>query len=300
MEVIKEIKFQYFRVIFNKNDNKPIRYDLCNWIDKIEKLELGERRADIKGYPVRLESVNPAGKSGEFFHLQFVKMTNAFIPSTAFDNQKIEPIELDNDEYIALDVNTLYDIKSQTLMIQINRGSLSPERIKDYINETALRYKLFNAGENISLLPIYNNVDLKTIERKKYRQIELSFDCTQDYIENNTTVDAFMTALKKLGGRVGYIKIGMGRSPKDCGLINTEVDNCIDSLKSLKETEVLKKGNVVYIDDKNDSYKYDLFEQNILTDKHIFSVEPRKCLESKTVKNAMTDMLQKRLTILRR
>lgn len=105
-------------------------------------------------------------RDDDFVHLRFIKMTNAFIPSKAFDDQEIEPIDLDDDEYIAVDVNTIYDVKSQTLMIQINRGSLSVDRIKDYINFTAMKNNLFDDGEFITLEPIYNNFDIKTLKHK--------------------------------------------------------------------------------------------------------------------------------------
>lgn len=297
MPVSKIIKFQYFRVVFHDGEKRE-RYDLGNWINCMIDFNLAERIAEIKGYPSRLESEHIMERDDDFVHLRFIKMTNAFIPSKAFDDQEIEPIDLDDDEYIAVDVNTIYDVKSQTLMIQINRGSLSVDRIKDYINFTAMKNNLFDDGEFITLEPIYNNFDIKTLKHKKYRQIEFSFDSTQGYsgMGDNNGIDAYLHTLDKCGGKIGYIRFGMGHSSKENGMNEEEINNLIDLIK---ENENFRKANVVYIDDNDNSYKYDLFEKNILTDKMKFVIEPRTCLSSIKVRNTMLSFFQKRLSTVR-
>lgn len=291
MAVSKEIKFHYFRVIFNDGNGRR-RYDLREWINIVGDKELIERIKSIKGYPSRLERIMVMNRNTRFVHLQFVKMSNTFIPSKAFENQEIEPIDLDDDEYIATDVNALFNVDNQVLMIQNNRGSLSPDRIKDYINITGMIYNCFNDGEFVTLEPLFEDYELSQVQRKRYRTLEIQFDNTQDYDDNQDTIDSFLhRKLREVGGKVGYVKFGMGHTSRKEGFYEEQTEKLLEIIKN---SPYVKGANITYVDDI-DVHKYDLFEHNIMMDKFVFTLQERKSLRCDVAANVMLDLFENRL-----
>lgn len=74
-------------------------------------------------------------------------------------------------------------------------------------------------------------------------------------------------------GKTGYIRFGMGHSSKENGMNEEEINNLIDLIK---ENENFRKANVVYIDDNDNSYKYDLFEKIFLRTKWNLSLSQER------------------------
>ena len=130
MKTQKRMTFEYFRIRIHNNNGSGL-YDLRQWVNKMNDLSLEERKFKIKGYPSRLENCEYI--DDRFVHMRFMKMTDSFLPELAKDNEESVPLKLEEDEYIAYDVNTVFDTESCVLIVQNNKGSLSTYRIKDCI-----------------------------------------------------------------------------------------------------------------------------------------------------------------------
>lgn len=286
MKVKKVIKFQYFRLKFHHNDDKYI-YDIRHWLSVIEPLSLKDRIEDIKGYPSRLEYAELIEDS--YIHMRFLKMTESFLPELAFNNAKTVPLQLDDDEYIAMDVNTLYDTETHVFMIQNNRGSLSAERIRDYIYISGINHGVFNVDDIITIEPILDKKDIKKLGKKQYKRIEVHFDNVKAKTTfSNNSVDKVLRTIKSTGGNTGILLIGLGRGSSKEGLYEESTEAFIDEICN---SECTSSANISIKDDY-ETYKYDLFD-NIMADYKVFELEIRTSLGFKVVRDAMLTLYKK-------
>lgn len=287
MKSYKKINFQYFRVKFS-DGNKRVLYDLREWIDSIHPLSLRERTININGYPSRLESEELLEK--KYIHMRFVKMSESFLPELAYEDAETEPLELDDDEYIAVDVNTIYDPDTHILMIQNNRGSLSADRIVKYINQYALDHNIFNPGEFLIIEPLKNSKKFSSIENKVYKKLEIHFDDVKNLSEyDGGSIGEILKLIQMAGGNTGVFQIGLGRGSSKSRLNEDTVEAYIGQICN---SNFVSSANVSIKDDY-ETYRYDLFD-NTLVDSEIFEVESRTSLSCIVVRAKMLSRYKKR------
>lgn len=285
MKAKKIIKFQYFRVKFHDENNTAL-YDLRQWIDSVVDLTLKERTITIKGYPSRLESAELL--ENRYIHMRFLKMTESFLPELAYDDSETVPLELEDDEYIAVDVNTIYDTLTHIIMVQNNRGSLSAERIREYIIQSGLDLEILNIGEYITFDPVQDHRNLTRLERKLYKKLEVHFDnikLKSDF-ENNS-IGQILKVIKSTGGNTGVLQIGLGRGSSNDALLEENTDIIINQVLN---NECVSSANVIIKDDY-ETYKYDLFD-NTMCDSKVFELETRTSLSCLVVRSAMVSLLK--------
>lgn len=170
----RKVKFEYFQVVFRKDDDergtRDRLFDLLIWMDKTMRKSLEGRTYDYRSEQARLENAYWDTEL-EFSFLHFCRLRDTNIPSKAKSNDKVIPLELEDDEYIGEEVSALYDESNHTLMLQRNKYSLGPSGIEDYLN------LVWNKdGETIYLRPICPP-DAMELARNasEYRKINLRF-----------------------------------------------------------------------------------------------------------------------------
>jgi hypothetical protein len=192
----RKVRFEYYQVVFKKAEDGPIMrdrlFDLVQWMDKAKRKSLEGRTYSYRQEQSRLEDCYWDDELG-FYFLHFLRMRETNIPSKAKATAAVEPLELEDDEYIGEEVSALYDERNHVLMLQRNKYSLGPEGIEEYLN-------LVWAKENamIYLRPISppNAFDLAR-RAAEYRKINIRFADIKN-LREETILDKFKSPLGKI------------------------------------------------------------------------------------------------------
>lgn len=192
----RKIRFEYYQVVFKKATDYPgdrdRLFDLLIWMDKAKKKSLEGRTYDYYEEQARLENAYWDDELG-FSFLHFARLRERNIPSKASTNSIVEPIELENDEYIGEEVSALYDEDNHVLMLQRNRFSLGPEGIEEYLN---LLWD--NKDETIYLRPIAPPNTFEIVKDvKEYRKINIRFADLNTYNYGKIS-SVFRSPIKKI------------------------------------------------------------------------------------------------------
>ena len=133
----RKVRFEYYQVVYKKSSDdsgdRDRLFDLVQWMDKAKKKSLEGRTYDYYEERARLENAYWDDEL-EFYFLHFVRLRERNIPSMAKTDKEVEPIELEEDEFIGEEVSALYDEGNHVLMLQRNRYSLGPKGIEEYFN----------------------------------------------------------------------------------------------------------------------------------------------------------------------
>lgn len=285
----RKVKFEYFQVVYRKrNDPKSVRdrlFDLTKWIDKASKKSLEGRTYDYRSEQARLENGYWDEELGYFF-LHFCRLRDTNIPSKAKTNDRVVPLELDDDEYIGEEVSALYDEDNHILMLQRNRYSLGPEGIEDYLN------LVWNSEDETIYLRSICPPDAIELARQaaEYRKINLRF-ADINVKSNPTIIDKLRSPLKNIIGSFGeydgvnaQIVITVGNS-KD-GTLNDETVE--DTLIDIQENrELFSKAEIAKRDTEDTRVEFiDLFEHKA-HDIATFRMEKRESLNHYAVAREM-------------
>ncbi|WP_260286747.1 DUF6731 family protein [Peribacillus aracenensis] len=170
----RKVRFEYYQVVYKKREDGPHErdrlFDLLLWMDQTTKRSLEGRTYDYLQEQARLETAYWDEELG-FSFLHFVRLRDTNIPSTARASAGVEPLELEDDEFIGEEVSALYDENNHVLMLQRNKFSLGPEGIEDYLN---LAWN--NENETIYLRPIAPPNAFELARRAaEYRKINIRF-----------------------------------------------------------------------------------------------------------------------------
>jgi hypothetical protein len=276
MAITRKVKFEYFEVVSKLKDDldqSPDRlFDFQRWIDKAEKLSLEGRTFDYYSERARLEKFSYYDDDC-YWLLNFVRLRETNIPLRGKIDQEVEPIELEDDEFIGEDVSMLYDPKLNVVMLQRNIHSLGPSGIEKYIN------LLWNSEkEEIYLRPIYypNSFD-KAMEAKIYRKIMVRFAQLPNDINNldDSPIKSIIQGFGEFKGMIGEITISMGQAKKE----NLHRETVYKTLEVIgKNKEIFKKVQLTYKEDEEKEVEIlDLFDDK-LYDYLIFYLENRQSL----------------------
>lgn len=170
----RKIRLEYFEVVcrsINGKANTPdTAFDLNLWIEKAGKLSLEARTFDYYQEQARLDKFWYNDKS-RFWFLNFIRLRETNIPTTAKIDQESVPLNLDDDEYIGEEVNAIYDDSLGIIMLQRNRYSLGVSGIEEYLNLIWQSDK-----EKIYLRPICpQNLQEKAVKAPEYRKFTVRF-----------------------------------------------------------------------------------------------------------------------------
>lgn len=290
MKTQKRMTFEYFRIRIHSNNGSGL-YDLRQWINKMDGLSLEERKSIIRGYPSRLETCESLDK--RYVHLRFMKMTDSFLPELAKDNKESVPLELEEDEYIAYDVNTIFDTESCVLMVQNNKGSLSANRIREYILDTGRKLDIFKDDDTISFDCIEDHKEIGFFKKTKMRKMEIRFDnlkSAKHISDNGSPISSILKAVKSTGGNTAVLTIGLGKGKSKDFLDNDTSEVLLG--EALRNDEYLS-GARVYVKDDDEVRPYDLID-NVLRDIWCFELDSKTSLSYIRVREKMLSFIKKK------
>lgn len=285
----RKVRFEYYRVVFKKNEDsngdRDRLFDLLQWMNKAMKKSLEGRTYDYYAEQARLES-GYWDPELEFSFLHFVRLREINIPSKAKTDQEVEPIELENDEYIGEEVSALYDEENHVLMLQRNMHSLGPEGIEEYLN---LLWE--NDEEEIYLRPIAppNAFDVAK-NAYEYRKVNIRFaDINKN--EESKIKSIFRSPLKNMiksfddyEGVNAQVSITMGNVRKE-SLDRKTITDTLDDIE--KNPEYFSKAEVAKKDTEDSRVELiDLFTHKA-HDFGNFRMERRETLNHYTIAKEM-------------
>lgn len=285
----RKVRFEYYQVVFRKQEDKSTDrdrlFDLVLWMEKASKKSLEGRTYDYYSEQARLENAYWDSELN-FSFLHFVRLREINIPSKAKSDKRVEPIELEDDEYIGEEVSALYDEENHVLMLQRNRHSLGPEGIEEYLN-----LLWGNEKEKIYLRPITApNVFELAKKAKEYRKINIRF---ADLKQNNESKvnQIFKSPLKKMihafddyQGTNGQITVTMGNIKNESLDEQTITDTLLDIEGN---PEYFSKAEIALKDDEDSRVELvDLFAHKA-HDFGNFRMEKRETLNHFTIAKEM-------------
>lgn len=181
----KNVGFNFFRPVIINEENKEVLFSFEEIFERIKneyrtaksKIESGIGPKEYKlvyqynNEPARLAEVNLNDKN-QYFHLVFERLDYQ-VPNRTTLHGESEALDLDDDEWIGLDVNVLYDANNHIFMIQRNRSSLGPSAIEMFL-KTIINTYVGQEHTNFNL-PMVTDKSAKkrAFKQNAYRKVHL-------------------------------------------------------------------------------------------------------------------------------
>lgn len=180
---IKKVGFNFFRPVYENGDGESKYLDLSELFERVrsqyiesrEKLVVDEEENEYKyvytynNEPARLADIDYDAIKG-YYHLIFERL-NYQVPNRTTLHGESTALELEEDEWIGIDVSVLYDPNSHIFMIQRNRDSLGPRGIERFIR-TLLSTAGFKEDFNLAIVSDLT-AKKRAFHQSAYRKIHL-------------------------------------------------------------------------------------------------------------------------------
>lgn len=290
MEYKRVIRFQYYQINckrFNTEKNSWGNlelFDFISWLMNVEKNDLLMKSIDFNNAKARVECCKH-DKKADLWAVRFMKLRDTNIPSKAKENEAAKAIPLEEDEYIGEDLTMVYDKKSGIAMIQSNRFSLNISKLEEFIE-----YVNGDPLVQIFIEPIGMDFEKTGFGDGNYKTLDIAFANLSTWTgrgKGKTALSELIRPIKKLGGYVGHVTVGLGHVKEDT-LDKTEVRNLVAEIRSNKK--YIRSAKVkVKDDDDTDVEIVDLFE-NIHHDFITFILQSK---ENLSFTYAVTEMIYK-------
>lgn len=309
----QKVKFEVYKAVDSKNtpiniagllqrsnslnnDQKEVsQYGMKTRIDKFENLTLDDQT--LKKYP-KLKLV--------YFHM--TKMRDDGLATTREEINDLKNLDLDADEYVAEDINCIFDTQNCLLFIQRNFHSLSVTGVNYYLVKMHKRIAI--KINKICDKQTYKPLDLQfepvpdkeilngIINSDNYRKIDLSFATSSIELFKgqeilNKCLGGMGTVLDNLGGyNVGItLTAGNAKNPSLNKSNLRKLANAVENDKTLFSSAIFsgKKG-------KTPVEKYDLINGKLCVSHKFSSVKKkgkkkkRMHLDSRSVRDVMQQL----------
>ncbi|WAH38629.1 DUF6731 family protein [Alicyclobacillus dauci] len=288
--VRRQVKFDYYRVALRKSGDKPNDkdrlFDLKLWIAKAKALPLKSLTKEYHQEQARMEKATFSKTDGYWF-LHFSRLRDTMIPSWATISTNVEPMELEEDEYLGEEITGLYDETNKILMLQRNRNSLSPTGVEAYLNAVWDNHK-----QHIYLRPILaKDVAQRVKKGTAFRRLTIRFadlDSTSPsskFKRAKELVDAF----RDYAPVNAEVTLTMGRS-RNSSLSSETINEVIDEVLKDREGSGIVKAEIGLKESDDSAVEViDLFEERAQSSVY-FDVPKRKSLEHAVVAKAMVKL----------
>lgn len=277
MEYKRVIRFQYYQIMCKKFDGKKWgkleTFNLVNLLQKLEKDKKIKENVEFNRTLARVERFS-YDEVSDTWGIQLMKLRDTNIPSKVKEKEEAKVIELEPDEYIGEDVTILYEKCSSIALIQSNRFSLGVSKIEEFITH-------LNDDVNIQItfLPVREEFNNKRFKRSNFKNIDISFANLNGWemeVNKPQALSEIINPMKRLGGYVGHVTIGLGHVKED-SLNKVQTYDIISEIRSNKK--FIRSAKVkVRDDDDTDVEIVDLFE-DIRHEFIEFLLESRKTLQ---------------------
>lgn len=294
MALKRNIRIEYFQVMCTNTEGTERPFDFREWIAVADLLELPQRTLKYYGESARLEYIYR--KSGyDYFFLNFNRLSETDIPKKAKSATIAEPMQLEEDEYIARDTTALYDLENSILAFQKNKGSVNITGSEDYVNE------IWNKKEGLKIWfrPIIPPDVLKKInEKSNYRMFRIKFADmrSSDFsFNNNGPLWRMFSAINEYVPVTADVRLSMDRV-QDRYLDRKNVRDTVNEIG--KNKQIIAKAEVGIKADKESEFEIlDLFEEK-MHDYIVAYLQQRQSLSSEYIADLMIEAYKKKKPII--
>ncbi|HAO6535996.1 TPA: hypothetical protein IQC46_002711, partial [Listeria monocytogenes] len=254
--------------------------------DYINKLNLEDRNIVIQGEQARLSKISlHQDKPYELFQLNLCRLREDTPGITSTISSELSNIPLEENEYIAEDINILYDNGHHVMMIQRNIHSLSATGLQVYL-QNMLEQMDPNNNLTISLEPILDIYALKKAKSKDlYRKITLRVATNKVGKLLDDPIGRSFEQLESIEGATIEITIS-SESKKKSKLKTGEIRKIIETIE--QERELYSKAEISGKDSEDSTIeKFDLLKGKLRIQK-FYNVPTKKYLDPDTVLDDIT------------
>lgn len=280
------VNFDFFRVCVFEDKKEHKLYDMLALLDYINKLNLEDRNIVIQGEQARLSKISlHQDKPYELFQLNLCRLREDTPGITSTISSELSNIPLEENEYIAEDINILYDNGHHVMMIQRNIHSLSATGLQVYL-QNMLEQMDPNNNLTISLEPILDIYALKKAKSKDlYRKITLRVATNKVGKLLDDPIGRSFEQLESIEGATIEITIS-SESKKKSKLKTGEIRKIIETIE--QERELYSKAEISGKDSEDSTIeKFDLLKGKLRIQK-FYNVPTKKYLDPDTVLDDIT------------
>lgn len=284
----RHICFHYYKVVLEEDRNGEWvnvgDFNIADWLADIEDNHLLKQEVALSDCMACIEKIE-LEQNEDIYSMRFHKLRDTNIPSKFKRGQDAETIPLEDDEYIAEEMNILYDRRIGVCMVQQNRMSLGTARIAEWMA------KEYGKQYRVNFLPISNYEPTQRFRGKQIRAIDVTF-ANMEQQNGNIAFSDLLDGVRPLRACTGHLILSVGHSR------SKELDNVasIDLIEQLRgHTDIVSGARVkIRDDDKGRIELVDLFDE-VLHDFIEFEIESKVGLDFATEKYQMLRQYHVRL-----
>lgn len=289
------VKFFYYQLQVDRSigeSREKFLFDLTDFAILMKEMDIERRNWLYKGDTIRLKKFTM--DENDLLLMQFERLTDSALPYIAKPSKDDErDVALSDDEFIANDINAIFDPKNHVLMLQRNIQSLSPKAVEYYVNHFWNIDRVEDPLEVIEFCPVINpNIFKEVKSNSKYKTLTFKtankFDSKKkvrkivvDRI--NGVLEGIISSFSPVDGLNLEIKVSTSRN-KDDTLDNKTVKSIIDEIE--KNPKSFDKAEVAVINDFDKKEVLNLLNA-LLFDTAKFNQSPRTRLRSDVVQDKM-------------
>lgn len=289
------VKFLYYQLTVDrleKTKRKKFLFDLTEFASMMKEKNIEERNWEYNGDTIRLKKFS--FDENDILHMQFERLNDIDIPYIATPSMvEDKDVALGEDEFIASDINAIFDISNSVLMLQRNFKSLSPKAVFSYINHYWNKDKDENQKEIIEFEPIvnprvftqakqsecYKKLTIKTANR--FEEKATSFQRLQDSFDG--VLGKIIKDIQPLNSLNVEVSFTTSRK-KDDVMDDNQVNYLIKQIEDNKSE--FSKAELSIVDEHNKTEILNLLNA-LLIDSYRFTIVPKSRLRSDVVQDAM-------------
>ena len=244
MEKLKKsqkVKFEAYSA-FDSDGNK---LNLTDLLDVIGHLKISERVTRYFDTNVRIDNIHDVtldngtialnrGMRLIYFHV--LRLRDDIMAKTRLETERLEDVELGDDEFLAEDIGCIYDCQLQTVFIQRNFHSLSISGLRECLCSFYTRLRKDNGDEDttqkldLNFQPVADAHLIEKLARvNNYRSISLKF-ATGVESHNHGWIERLLgtlgSALEGLGGTNLGVTLTAGKTGQP-GLTAAEMNRLV-------------------------------------------------------------------------
>lgn len=284
----RHICFHYYRVVLEEKEGGDWTiiedFNVADWLAKIDEQNMLKKEVELSDCMACIEKISLEDDE-DIYSVRFHKLRDTNIPSKFKSGYDAKPIELDKDEYIAEEMNILYDRRNGICMVQQNRMSLGTARLAEWMSQET------QEDQRVVFLPIKNTEPLERFRGKQIRSINLTF-ANMEKNDENLTMNSLLGGIRRFGGCTAQLSISVGRNRYK------QLDNMasVDLIEQLREDRDAFTGAKVKMrdDDRARTEIVDILDES-LHDFIEFEVAPKQGISFDEQRYAMLRQYKKRI-----
>lgn len=213
----QNVRFDFYQAVQTNDRGETSVCDISDFIQEINTVPVENRLKNYFGEPSRMDRIHnePEDETLTYFHM--LRFRDEGLASANEVSEELKDIALDEGDYIAEDINCIFDSDSCVLMIQRNFHSLSISGVREYL--ISMYSVLRDDDLSLDFCPVPDlNVLENALSTDKYRKISFRFASNyRDSLPSVFTnlVGGFADIFRSLGGDNLTLTLGAQRSRPD-------------------------------------------------------------------------------------